>query len=53
VAIWYILWQFGIFCGRLVYFVAIWYILWLFGIFFPVLVHCTDENLAALQQQKT
>jgi hypothetical protein len=25
VAIWYILWQFGIFCGNLVYFVAIWY----------------------------
>jgi hypothetical protein len=28
VAIWYILWPFGIFT-------AIWYILWLFGIFFP------------------
>jgi hypothetical protein len=33
VAIWYILWQFGIFCGHLVHFVAIWYILWPFGIF--------------------
>jgi hypothetical protein len=33
IAIWYILWPFGIFCGHLVYFVAIWYILWPFGIF--------------------
>jgi hypothetical protein len=24
----YILWPFGLVCGRLVYFVAIWYILW-------------------------
>jgi hypothetical protein len=40
-AIWYILWQFGIFYGNLVYFMAIWYtyfmaiwyILWQFGIF--------------------
>jgi hypothetical protein len=24
---WYILWQFGVFCGYSVYFVAIWYIL--------------------------
>jgi hypothetical protein len=39
--IWYILWQFGIFCGILVYFVAIWYI-------FPVLVCCTKKNLAVL-----
>jgi hypothetical protein len=31
VAIWYILWPFGIFCGYLVYFVAIWYILRSFG----------------------
>jgi hypothetical protein len=30
-AIWYILWSFGIFYGHLVYFVVIWYI-------FPVLV---------------
>jgi hypothetical protein len=28
VAIWYILWPFGIFCGHLVYFLAIWYIFW-------------------------
>jgi hypothetical protein len=27
---------------------AIWYILWSFGIFFPVLVCCTEKNLAAL-----
>jgi hypothetical protein len=33
-AIWYILWPFGIYCyGHLVYFVAIWYTSWLFGIF--------------------
>jgi hypothetical protein len=32
-AIWYILWPFGIFYGHLVYFMAIWYILWSFGIF--------------------
>jgi hypothetical protein len=37
-AIWYILWLFGIFCGYVVYFVAIWYILWLFGIFCGYLV---------------
>jgi hypothetical protein len=43
VAIWYIPWQFGIFCGHLVYlfcghlayFVTIWHILWQFG--FPIL----------------
>jgi hypothetical protein len=29
-AIWYILWPFGIFYGHLVYFMAIWYILWPF-----------------------
>jgi hypothetical protein len=34
VAIWNILWLFGIFCGYLEYFVAIWNILLLFGIFF-------------------
>jgi hypothetical protein len=28
VAIWYMLWPFGICCGHLVYVVAIWYILW-------------------------
>jgi hypothetical protein len=37
-AIWYILWPFGIFYGHLVYFMAIWYILWSFGIFYGHLV---------------
>jgi hypothetical protein len=41
VAIWYILWPFGLFCDRLVYFVAIWYIVWLFGML-------TNENLPTL-----
>jgi hypothetical protein len=30
-AIWYILWPFGIFSGHLVYFMAIWYIFPRFG----------------------
>jgi hypothetical protein len=34
VAIWYMLWPFGICCGHLVYVVAIWYILRLFSILF-------------------
>jgi hypothetical protein len=38
-AIWYILWRFGIFYGDLVYFMAIWYILWRFGIFFVHLIY--------------
>jgi hypothetical protein len=50
----------GIFYGHLAYhlayFTAIWYIFWLFGIcivwvfgiFFPVLVCCTEKNLATL-----
>jgi hypothetical protein len=33
-AIWYILWSFGTFCGRLVHFAVIWSILWSFGIYF-------------------
>jgi hypothetical protein len=44
-AIWYILWQFGIFYGNLVYFTAIftavWYILWPFGIFYCHLLYFT------------
>jgi hypothetical protein len=32
---------FSLFCGHLVYFMVIWYI-------FPVLVFCTNENLATL-----
>jgi hypothetical protein len=38
-AIWYILWPFGIFYGHLLYFMAIWYILWPFGIFCDRLIH--------------
>jgi hypothetical protein len=34
-AIWNILWPFGIFCGHLVYFVTIWYISRAFGTFSP------------------
>jgi hypothetical protein len=26
----------------------IWYILWSFGIYFPILVFCTNKNLATL-----
>jgi hypothetical protein len=37
----------------LVYFVAICYILWLFGRYiFPVLVYCTNKNLAALVRSR-
>jgi hypothetical protein len=32
--------------------VAIWYILWLFDMFFPVLVCCTEENLATLARER-
>jgi hypothetical protein len=38
-AIWYILWLFGILYGHLVYYMAIWYILWPFGIFYGHLVY--------------
>jgi hypothetical protein len=38
-AIWYILWSFGIICGHLVYFVVIWYNLGLFGIIWGHLVY--------------
>jgi hypothetical protein len=37
--IWYILWPFGIFYGRLVHFMAFWYILWPFGTFYGDLVY--------------
>jgi hypothetical protein len=67
VAIWNILWPFGIFYGHLEYFMAIWNILWPFGILgiwpfgklvviwyiFPVLVHCIEKNLAALRGRTT
>jgi hypothetical protein len=45
---WYILRPFGLFYGHLPYFVDIWYISWLFGIYFPILVCCSDKNLATL-----
>jgi hypothetical protein len=38
----------GIFYDHLVYFTAVENILWSFGIFFPVLVFCTEKNLATL-----
>jgi hypothetical protein len=44
-AIWNILWQFGIFYAQLVHFVLIWYI-------FPVLVSCTLKNLATLAKSE-
>jgi hypothetical protein len=40
-AIWNILWIFGIFYDHSVHFVFIWYL-------FPVLVSCTKKNLATL-----
>jgi hypothetical protein len=52
-AIWYILWQFGIFCGNLVHFMAKWYILWPVSIFFPVSVCCTKKTLATLELNLT
>jgi hypothetical protein len=38
-AIWYILWPFGIFYSTLVYVTANWYILWPIGIFYGNLVY--------------
>jgi hypothetical protein len=40
----------GKFYGQMVYFMVIWHIRWSFGIFFPVLVCCTEKNLATLPQ---
>jgi hypothetical protein len=37
-----------IFYGHLVYCLAIWYLSWLLGINFPVLVCCSNKNLATL-----
>jgi hypothetical protein len=45
---WYILCPFGKFSCHLTYFMAIWYIFPSFGTFLPVLVCCTDKNLATL-----
>jgi hypothetical protein len=44
-AIWSILWRFGIFCDHLVHFVFIRFI-------FPVLVSCTKKNLATLVEKQ-
>jgi hypothetical protein len=49
-AIWYILWSFGTFCGHLVHFVVTWYIFSHFGILYqeksgnPDLVHQSSRN---------
>jgi hypothetical protein len=42
------LWTFCQFYGQKVYFMAIWYVLRTLGILLPVLVCCTEKNLAAL-----
>jgi hypothetical protein len=39
--------------SNLVYFVTMCFSLWLFGIFFPVLVCCTEKNLATLNETKS
>jgi hypothetical protein len=39
---------FWLFYGQMVHFMVIWYILLSFGIFLPVLVYCTEKNLATL-----
>jgi hypothetical protein len=42
---------FGPFClfyGQMIHFMSIWYILWSFWYIFPVLVCCTEKNLATL-----
>jgi hypothetical protein len=47
-----ILWLFGLFYVRLVYFTATWDILWLCGIcIFPVLVYFTKKNLVTLTKR--
>jgi hypothetical protein len=45
-AIWYILWSFGMFYSHLAIFMAIWYILRSFGIFSPSFVCFNKKNLA-------
>jgi hypothetical protein len=42
-AVWYILWPFGIFYDHLEYSMAIWYILWPFGIFYGHLVYFVND----------
>jgi hypothetical protein len=45
-AIWSILWPFGLFYGHLVYFVVIWYVFFLFWYFMPrkIWQPCVDAN---------
>jgi hypothetical protein len=50
-AFWSILYPFGIFYGRLVYFIAIWYILWQFDIFVCHLV--IFPSFGMLYQEKS
>jgi hypothetical protein len=52
VAIWYILWPFGIVCGHLVYFVSILSILLPFGIFYGYLVDIFPR-FGTLHQEKS
>jgi hypothetical protein len=49
----YIICLFGLFWGHFVYFGAIWYISWPFGTFSPVLVCCTNKNLATPPWRRT
>jgi hypothetical protein len=42
----------GIFYVHLVYFSVIWYILFLYGKMFPILVCCSNKNLATLPLTK-
>jgi hypothetical protein len=48
---WYFLFPFCQFYVQMVYNMAIWCILCSFGILFPVLVCCTDKNLATLDRR--
>jgi hypothetical protein len=44
---------YGLFYRHLGYFMTLWYILCSFGTFFPVLVSCTEKNLATLLHCET
>jgi hypothetical protein len=44
-AVWYIIWPFGILYGHLVYNMAIWYIIWPFGILYGHLVYYMAINM--------
>jgi hypothetical protein len=49
---WHILWTFGLFSDNLINFMAYGIIGGNFGIFFPVLVWCTEKNLATLHASR-